>query len=179
MGITKILRGLTSAFCSFVIVLIGHGASANVAVTPTVLFDFGSSEIDPAGQAVIDEVAVELQKIGEVSIVVAGHTDRVGSQTYNVALSRRRAEAVRSRLIAAGVPERLIVVRALGEEQPAIPTENGVREAVNRRVEIVINGGIWRFDQPQQTSNESMPTYRLTPTSSRWFSKSFGSSYTR
>jgi outer membrane protein OmpA-like peptidoglycan-associated protein len=142
-------RGIALAVFWLCIAPVGHSAFANVASTPIVLFAYGSAEIDATGQAVIDEVAGELRKIGQVSIVVAGYTDRAGSRTYNTALSRRRAEAVRDRLIAAGVPARLISVRALGEEQPAISTDDGVREAVNRRVAIVIEGGIWRFDQPQ------------------------------
>ena len=143
-----IRRGLTSALCSLTIVLFGHSAAANVAATPIILFGFGSSEIDSAGRVIIEEIAAKLRTKGDVSILVVGHADRAGPLLNNIELSRRRAEAVRDSLIAAGVPERFVATRALGEEQLAVPTGDGIREAANRRVEILIEGGGWAVDQP-------------------------------
>jgi outer membrane protein OmpA-like peptidoglycan-associated protein len=63
---------------------------------------------------------------------------RPGSEQYNLALSLRRAEAVKAAMIKQGVPASLIVVVGKGESQPLVPTADGVREPQNRRVEIVI-----------------------------------------
>ena len=66
-----------------------------------------------------------------------GHTDTSGPESYNMALSLRRANAVKDALVRDGVPAQAIVVIGKGESQPLTPTGDGVREPQNRRVEIV------------------------------------------
>jgi hypothetical protein len=73
-----------------------------------------------------------------VRIVVAGHTDRLGRATYNERLAQRRAAAVVSALIRAGVPPGLIETTALGERAPAVRTSDGIADRHNRRVEIIL-----------------------------------------
>src|SRR5215468_1020001 len=114
-------------------------------VTPTgepekyiVLFDFDKSNINAAGQAVIDEVLAAVKKMGTVNISATGHADRSGSESYNMALSLRRADAVREALIAGGVSPDTITVAGRGESEPAVPTPDGVKEQANRRVEIIL-----------------------------------------
>ena len=75
---------------------------------------------------------------GWSSFGATGHADRSGSDAYNVELSRRRAEAVASLLASAGIPRASITTDARGEEQPRVPTADGVREPQNRRVEITV-----------------------------------------
>jgi OOP family OmpA-OmpF porin len=105
---------------------------------PIVLFDFDSSEINAAGKAVIDEVLADAARMGTVNISVTGHADRAGSEAYNMALSLRRADAVRKALIAGGIPADAITVAGRGESEPAVPTRDGIKEQANRRVEIVL-----------------------------------------
>ena len=71
-------------------------------------------------------------------IGVTGHTDRAGSDAYNMALSLRRANAVKDQLVREGIPAAGITVVGRGESQPLVPTADGVREPQNRRVEIVL-----------------------------------------
>ena len=104
----------------------------------TVYFDFDKSVINPAGQAVINDVLADAAKHAPSSVSVTGHTDRAGPEDYNMALSLRRADAVRSSLIAGGVAADKITVAGRGESEPAVPTADGVREAKNRRVEIIL-----------------------------------------
>ena len=66
------------------------------------------------------------------------HADRSGPENYNMALSLRRANAVKDALVREGVPATAISVVGKGETQPLVPTADGVREPQNRRVEIVI-----------------------------------------
>ena len=73
-----------------------------------------------------------------VALIITGHADRAGSDAYNWDISLDRADAVRGVLEAMGVPAALIAVRAAGETEPLAPTEDGVRERKNRRVEIVL-----------------------------------------
>ena len=101
-----------------------------------VFFDWGKPELTRDAEATLAEVLAAYRQSQPARVSVAGHTDRSGSAAVNLAASRRRAEAVRARLIALGVPASAIVVSAFGETRPIVPTEDGVREAQNRRVEI-------------------------------------------
>jgi outer membrane protein OmpA-like peptidoglycan-associated protein len=74
-------------------------------------------------------------------IVVTGHTDTVGSDAYNMRLSRRRAESVAAELEAKGIPSSEIEIVAKGKKDLLVPTKDGVREPQNRRVQIVYEGG--------------------------------------
>jgi OmpA-OmpF porin, OOP family len=103
-----------------------------------VLFDFDKSNITAEGQAVIDKVVAAAGKMGTVNISATGHADRSGSETYNMALSLRRADAVRAALIAGGLSGDAITVAGRGESEPAVPTPDGVKEPANRRVEIIL-----------------------------------------
>ena len=72
------------------------------------------------------------------NFTVTGHADRSGGNEYNMGLSQRRADAVAALMASMGIPSASIHTAARGEEQPRVPTEDGVRELQNRRVEIVI-----------------------------------------
>ncbi len=106
--------------------------------TYIVLFDFDRSNINQAGQAVLDQVLADAAKMGTVNISATGHADRSGSEDYNMALSLRRADSVREALIAGGISPDAITVAGRGESEPAVPTPDGVKEQANRRVEIVL-----------------------------------------
>ena len=103
-----------------------------------VFFDFDKSDLTPAAQDTIIKAAVAYKTKGGAQIKASGHTDRAGTEAYNMALALRRANAVKGMLVREGVPESDISVVALGEGQPMVPTADGVREAQNRRVEIVL-----------------------------------------
>ena len=103
-----------------------------------VLFDFDKSNINAEGQTVIEQVIAAAGKMGSVNISATGHADRSGSESYNMALSLRRADAVRAALIAGGVSTDAITVAGRGESEPAVPTPDGVKEQANRRVEIIL-----------------------------------------
>ena len=101
-----------------------------------VFFEWSKPELTRDARATLDEVAAAYQRLHPSQILVAGHTDRSGSAAVNRAASLRRADAVKSYLLDHGVPADAIAISALGESQPIIATEDGVREAQNRRVEI-------------------------------------------
>jgi outer membrane protein OmpA-like peptidoglycan-associated protein len=103
-----------------------------------VFFDFDKSDLTPAAQDTIAKAAAAYKTKGGAQIKASGHTDRAGTEAYNMALSLRRANAVKDQLVRDGVAASDISVVALGEGQPMVPTADGVREAQNRRVEIVI-----------------------------------------
>ncbi len=103
-----------------------------------VFFDFDKSDLTLVAQDTIRKAAMAYKTKGGAQITATGHTDRAGTEAYNMALSLRRANAVKDDLVRNGVAASDISVVGLGESQPMIPTPDGVREAQNRRVEIVL-----------------------------------------
>lgn len=103
-----------------------------------VFFDFDRSDISAEADTILSDAVAYAKANGSVRIAASGHADRSGSDEYNVALSMRRGNAVKARLLALGVPESEIIVAAKGESEPLVQTEDGVREPQNRRVEIVL-----------------------------------------
>ena len=73
--------------------------------------------------------------------MLAGHTDRSGSTTYNMGLAERRNASVRGYLSSRGIPDTRITSEAFGESRPRVETADGVREPQNRRVEIMYGPG--------------------------------------
>ena len=103
-----------------------------------VFFDWGKP--DPRGDdsATLDRAADAWRSNPKARLQLSGHTDRSGSASYNRLAARRRAEAIRNQLAERGVPMAAISILSYGEEHPLVPTEDGVREGQNRRVEIRI-----------------------------------------
>lgn len=99
-------------------------------------FDVDKSNITPEAASILDNLMQAAPGCQGVTILVSGHTDRYGAATYNVGLSQRMAESVKSYLISRGLPGNRIVTQAFGETQPRVATADGVRELQNRRVEI-------------------------------------------
>jgi len=106
-----------------------------------VFFDWDRSDITPQAAAILDNAAAAYQQTGQAQVVLAGHADKSGSADYNVGLSQRRADAVRSYLAGRGVPSGAIATEAFGESRPLVNTADGVREPQNRRVEITFGPG--------------------------------------
>ncbi len=104
-------------------------------------FEVGSARLTESGRAAIDQVIEELRGFDRVkSIIITGHTDSTGSAAFNQKLSERRAAAVRDYMISRGVNPALLTAIGAGEDQPI--ADNGTKEgrAMNRRVEIEIEG---------------------------------------
>ncbi len=103
-----------------------------------VFFDWDQAFITPTAAEII-AAAAENASRGNVTLIEAtGHADTSGSKNYNMRLSERRAIAVREALIARGVPANEIKIFWKGESDPLVPTPDGIREAQNRRVQILL-----------------------------------------
>lgn len=103
-----------------------------------VFFDKDSAALDARGQAVVAAVAAVAAKDDKASVRVIGKTDRVGSPPVNMALSKRRTEAVLAALVAAGMPKARIDWGWLGERSPEVETPDDKVEPRNRVVEITV-----------------------------------------
>jgi len=101
-------------------------------------FNEASSVLIPESTAVIPKIVSVIKQRQSSDISVVGHTDRVGSESFNLNLSRERAESVRRLLTDAGIPDEHLNVHFYGEKVPLIPTSDSVAEPRNRRVEVVI-----------------------------------------
>jgi len=105
------------------------------------LFDFNSDKLRPEARTNLDNLAANLSSFGDSKLLLVGHTDSVGTASYNLALSERRALAVGTYLTNKGVPSTRVTVTGRGETEPVQPnaTEEGRR--ANRRVEVAVSAG--------------------------------------
>jgi OmpA-OmpF porin, OOP family len=104
-----------------------------------VFFDFDSTLITPEAQQVISQILADHAKYPDALYTLNGHTDRSGTEEYNMKLAERRALAVRGMLIKGGVKPENIDHFAFGETDPDLQTDDGIKEPANRRVEIFID----------------------------------------
>src|SRR5210317_948195 len=103
-----------------------------------VTFDTDSSIIKPGLYSEIDRIADILIKYPQTVIQVEGHTDSTGTESYNMELSTRRAEAVKNLLVQRGVDFSRILTMAFGESAPIASNDTDYGRAQNRRVEIKV-----------------------------------------
>jgi outer membrane protein OmpA-like peptidoglycan-associated protein len=103
-----------------------------------VYFDFDSATLTSDAKAIVQVAAQNAKQSQVTRILATGHTDTVGTGSYNIALSKRRAAAVKAELVRDGISARDISTNGVGEEGLAVSTGEGVNEPRNRRVEIVI-----------------------------------------
>ncbi|MEU8122733.1 OmpA family protein [Spirillospora sp. NPDC049024] len=122
------------------------GGHVTVRISADVLFDFGKATLTDAARRRIAGLAPRLRD-ARGAVQVSGHSDSVGEPAYNLALSERRAEAVKAELANAlkGTSLR-IVAKGYGETRPVAPNEQGGKDdpagrAKNRRVEITYQKG--------------------------------------
>jgi outer membrane protein OmpA-like peptidoglycan-associated protein len=104
----------------------------------TLYFRFDSEELTDESRRVVQEVLQTVKKQPVPDVIVIGHTDTTGSQASNFELGLRRANAVRSLLIDAGLMPVSIDARSHGELELLVPTANDTFEPKNRRVEITV-----------------------------------------
>jgi outer membrane protein OmpA-like peptidoglycan-associated protein len=112
-------------------------AEAAAAPAPLVLyFDLGSAAIRNEDKAVLDHASRAFNEGKPIVMILTGTADRTGAAAVNLEISELRATAVLKGLIARGIPANRFQVLAKGETELPVPTNPGVAEAQNRRVEI-------------------------------------------
>lgn len=111
----------------------GNPVSLNLQVQ----FSLNDTRLSPSSAVILDRVATALRSRGAATdLVIEAHTDSIGSQAYNLGLSKRRAEAVLLYLIGAGVPASQMSAVGYGETRP-LPGTNPM-DGLNRRAEILL-----------------------------------------
>jgi outer membrane protein OmpA-like peptidoglycan-associated protein len=112
-----------------------------------VLFDTGQATLKPGADRAVDRLAQFLKDSPGTHLVIEGHTDSVGTDDYNLALSQRRAQAVADTLIARGVSADRVQTKGLGKSYPVASNDTQAGRQQNRRVEIVFSDETGRFAQ--------------------------------
>jgi outer membrane protein OmpA-like peptidoglycan-associated protein len=110
----------------------------DVRLTSDILFDYNSSALRPESRSTLDQLGTNFRQYPDNRVVVEGHTDSVGSDSYNQRLSEQRAANVADYLIDRGVPAANVIVYGFGEARPKSSNDTAEGRQLNRRVEIHI-----------------------------------------
>jgi OOP family OmpA-OmpF porin len=118
----------------------GTGNYAGVSFTAGSMFAFDSAELSESGKAEIDNYRMSLgPDVSEAKLVlVVGHTDSSGDDSYNQALSLKRAQSVADYLIASGTPQDVVHAIGRGSKEPLVSNDTKEGRAENRRVDIYV-----------------------------------------
>ncbi len=114
------------------------GENYELGLSDRVLFEVDKSDLAPEAVTRISKIAAALKSVDIDGAGVEGHTDSVGSPSYNHELSSRRADTVARELIRDGTDRRLIGSRGFGEDRPIASNNTDSGRARNRRVEIIV-----------------------------------------
>jgi hypothetical protein len=135
-----VLASLLGASSLLAVTVGASTAYADAAMVPhsyLVFFDFNKSDLTPAAVKIVDQAAADAAAGKVTTLQVTGYTDTVGSDAYNLRLSKRRAMAVQAELAKQGIPADAVAIFAKGKHDLLVPTADGVKEPQNRRVSIV------------------------------------------
>lgn len=110
------------------------------------LFDFNKATLRPAGRKSIDAIVTKIKGVPSGEIIVVGHTDRIGSDAYNMRLSQARANSVKAYMAKKGVPASRVKAIGKGKTEPVTKDCKGTKKTkalvqclqADRRVDIQI-----------------------------------------
>lgn len=123
-----------------------------------ILFDINKASLKPGASANVGRIATILRQYPDKQIVVEGHTDATGSDSYNQKLSEDRAASVREALVAGGVDASKITSQGFGESTPVASNDNAAGRQQNRRVEIIVLGAGKLADAMQPAASDTART---------------------
>jgi outer membrane protein OmpA-like peptidoglycan-associated protein len=114
------------------------GEGINVTFASGLLFAFNSDEIQSTAGENLKELAASLNRYPDSQLLIVGHTDNVGDDAYNQALSERRANSAAAYLAAQGVARTRLATSGKGEAEPVTTNDSEAGRQQNRRVEVAI-----------------------------------------
>jgi OmpA-OmpF porin, OOP family len=103
-----------------------------------VLFDFDKSNVKPEAAAILDRLVVFMNENKDKRANLSGHTDNIGTEAYNQALSERRVNSVKDYVVKKGVDSSRVSGQGFGESKPIADNKTQEGRAKNRRVEIKV-----------------------------------------
>lgn len=129
--------------------------SLKIDIASEVSFDFDSAAIKPTFRPTLDKVADILKRYNRTVVHVVGHTDSVGTESYNQALSERRANSVMNYFISQGVDGSRLRAEGRGELEPRAANDTEAGRQLNRRVELIVKPIV---EGQEQKAYEAPPT---------------------
>jgi OOP family OmpA-OmpF porin len=115
-------------------------SQSKITLQADTLYDFNKSDLKPEGKATLDKIAADLSKIKLEVIIAVGNTDSIGTDAYNMALGQRRAQSVKTYLVAKGVDGSRIYTESKGKSNPVASNATAEGRAKNRRTDIEVVG---------------------------------------
>jgi outer membrane protein OmpA-like peptidoglycan-associated protein len=115
-----------------------QGDNITLNMPSNITFSSGSSDLNASFFKVLDSVSLVVKKYDKTIVEFAGHTDSVGSEASNQALSERRANTVAQYLISKGLKNERVIVIGAGESRPVASNATPEGRALNRRVELTL-----------------------------------------
>jgi outer membrane protein OmpA-like peptidoglycan-associated protein len=125
-----------------------------------ILFDVDQSTLKPGAMQNLYRLVTFLKEYPDRAVLIEGHTDSTGTDSYNLTLSERRADAVRSFLVSNGIPPERVLSRGYGKDYPVAGNESSAGRQQNRRVEVVI---LRAGDRPEARLRSSYPASVTAP----------------
>ena len=116
----------------------------------TVNFDFNSATLTSTAKANLDKLITVLKNNPDTNINIYGYTDSVGSDSYNLTLSAKRADAVKAYLTSKGVSSSRLFTQGMGEANPVASNDTDAGRAKNRRVEFAITANEKMIEDAKQ-----------------------------
>jgi len=133
-----------------------QGDTIRLQAPENITFDTNRADVKPQFQPVLGQLAQSIQQYPGTVVQVEGHTDSVGSASYNQTLSENRAGAVRSYLLQRGVDANRLAAVGYGLTRPVADNSTAAGRAQNRRVEVLI---VPAQQQPAQQPAQQAPRY--------------------
>ena len=118
--------------------IVRQGDNITLNMPDNITFGFDRSDLQPQFYPVLDNLARTLNEYNQTIIEVAGHTDSVGTDSYNQGLSMRRADTVGNYLIARGLMRDRFIITGAGKSRPIASNDTESGRAMNRRVELTL-----------------------------------------
>ena len=131
-------RALREQMAGTGVEIVRQGDNITLSMPDNITFGFDKADLQPQFYPVLDNLARTLNEYNQSIIEVAGHTDSVGSDTYNQELSMRRAYAVGNYLMARGLMRDRFIITGAGKTRPIATNETEAGRAKNRRVELTL-----------------------------------------
>jgi len=125
-----------------------------------ILFDVDQATLKPGAMQNLYQLVTFLKEYPDRALLIEGHTDSTGTDSYNLSLSERRAESVRNFLVSNGIPPERILSRGYGKDYPVASNDSSSGRQQNRRVEVVI---LHAGDRPEAFLRSSYPASVSAP----------------
>lgn len=129
------------------------GEGIVVTFNSNVLFGFDKSDLTTEARGTIDDLYTILQKYPNENVLIIGHTDNVGSDSYNQKLSERRASSTANYLIGKGIAAGRVTTKGMGESDPKVANDTDAHRAENRRVEFVLTANEQMKEEAKKEAN--------------------------